>query len=143
MNDTQQVEHLSLAEALDPATLKLRLQSQTADLLENKRENFQAYLSLSRSIEEMELLFSNAKNVVDYYSNLRSKTITEMERLELENKSGSRGAKALLHAHFQTVGELLQQSHMTVQIMTNSEPCSPTFLDSDSSDSDLSDFDYD
>ena len=32
---------------------------------------------------------------------------------------------------------------MTLQIMTNSEPCSPTFLDSDSSDSDLSDFDYD
>ena len=146
MNDTQQVEHLSLAEALDPATLKLQLQSlgmQTADLLENKREIIQAYLSLSRSIEEMELLLSDAKNVVDYYSNLRSKTITEMERLELENKSGSRGAKALLHAHFQTVEELLQQSHMTLLIMTNSEPCSPTFLDSDSSDSDLSDFDYD
>ena len=132
MNETQQVEHLSLAESLG---------MQTADLLENKREIIQAYLSLSRSIEEMELLLSDAKNVVDYYSNLRSKTITEMERLELENNS--RGAKALLHAHFQTVEELLQQSHMTSQIMTNSEPCSPTFLDSDSSDSDLSDFDYD
>ena len=63
----------------------------------------------------MELLLSDAKNVVDYYSNLRSKTITEMERLELENKSGSRAAKALLHAHFQRVEELLQQSHMTLQ----------------------------
>ena len=93
MNDTQQVEHLSLAEAFDPAALKLRLQSlgmQTADLLENKREIIQAYLSLSRSVEEIELPLSDAKNVVDYYSNLRSKTITEMERLELENKSGSR-----------------------------------------------------
>ncbi len=145
INEVLEVDPLCLAEALDPSTLKLRLQflgMQPTYLVEERRKIVQAYLTLMRSKEELELLINDAKNVDAHYSNLRQHIIQELDRLEC-GSSFSQGTKALLHRHLTVVDELLRQSHKTVEVMLKSEPCMPALLDSDSSDSDCSDDDYD
>ena len=67
---------LCSSEAYDPCALRLRLQSlglQTIGArLQERQEIMQAYLTLSRSIEEMELLKEDIKNVVSYYQKVKS-----------------------------------------------------------------------
>ena len=67
----------------------------------------QAYLTLSRSIEEMELLKEDIKNVVSYYQKVKSVVLLEeIENLSTKSDAVSRGDKALLH-HFLTNVEVL------------------------------------
>ena len=53
----------------------------------------------SRSIEEMELLKEDIKNVVSYYQKVKSVVLEEIENLSTKSDAVSRGDKALLH-HF-------------------------------------------
>ena len=89
---------LCSSEAYDPCALRLRLQSSDARLRE-RQEIMQAYLTLSRSIEEMELLKEDIKNVVSYYQKVKSVVLEEIENLSTKSDAVSRGDKALLH-HF-------------------------------------------
>ena len=92
------------SEAYDPCALRLRLQSlglQTTGVrLQERQEIMQAYLTLSRSIEEMELLKEDIKNVVSYYQKVKSVVLEEIENLSTKSDAVSRGDKALLHHFF-------------------------------------------
>ena len=94
---------LCSSEAYDPCALRLRLQSlglqTTGARLQERQEIMQAYLTLSRSIEEMELLKEDIKNVVSYYQKVKSVVLEEIENLSTKSDAVSRGDKALLH-HF-------------------------------------------
>lgn len=136
---------VSLEEAFNPSILKLRLQSLGIEMpstTDNKREIIQAYLTRTRCEEEMQLLIADAKNMTSYYSNLKTAIIQTIDDLKLKTGLQSRGYIAMLWHYSTFVDELLQRSHTAVQLMSKSEPYSPTVLDSNSSDSDLSDDDY-
>ena len=86
----------------------------------------------------MELLMTDANNTALYYANLKTATVDKIQYFRQNANLLSRGRVALLWQYLKTIDELWQQTNDVIQVMSKSEPCVPTFLDSNSSiDSDL------
>lgn len=140
-----QVDAISSSEAFNPCALRSRLQllgvQATGARLEERQEVIQAYLTLTRSMEEMELLKEDIKNVISYYEQVKATVLHEIECLAKKFDSLSRGTKALLHNFWADNEILLERGRITAQAISSSVCLSPTILDDYSSDSDTSDCD--
>ena len=95
---------LCSSEAYDPCALRLRLQSlglqTTGARLQERQEIMQAYLTLSRSIEEMELLKEDIKNVVSYYQKVKSVVLEEIENLSTKSDARQQRRQGIAASFF-------------------------------------------
>ena len=107
----------TLTDALDPASIGIRLHqlgSWGAVATGRRREIIDAYLTLRRSNEEIEMLEQDARNCVVFYERKK-----QMIACELEYRSDlfSRGAMALLSDLMHHVSQRLHQSRNGVTMI--------------------------
>lgn len=114
-------DFITYSEALDPSLVEVQLHiygASTASVASGeKQEAIQAYLTLSRSKEEIDMLKEDAANIVAYYVRRKKVVYTQLQKEEV----GS-GAKALLHQLLAKTEDLLQQAYQTVQVMEQRQP---------------------
>ncbi len=130
---------ISLSEALDPLSIRVRVESfnalaTTGD--RNKEEAIQSYLILCRSKEEINFLKDDALNVIRYYERKKQVVYDKIAHLSTRIDSFSRGSIALLHLLLMDVDNLLKQGQSTLQTMVSmiSEQTPCPFIDDDDDD---------
>lgn len=115
-------EMITLAEALDPSIFQARIGSWAGNsaVTGDQQEAIQAYLTLSRSIEELTMLKDDAHNMVLYYERKREVVCSKLASLSAKTDLFSRGSIALLYSALAKIENLLEQARLTVQTMTSS-----------------------
>ena len=88
---------LSLLDVLDPSTLAQILNPKLSVYKPGRQQIISAYIMLTRSHEEMEMLQSEMRNVVHYYETRVSAIKTIMDEPSRLETKYIRGAHALLH----------------------------------------------
>ncbi len=113
---------ITLAEALNPSAVGVKLKSfgegNTID--GDQQAAIQAYLTLCRSVEEIDMLKDDALNLVKYYEQARDIVYDKLGSLSSQADSFSRGSTSLLHHLLADINNHLKQGHLLVQTMTKS-----------------------
>ena len=103
----------SLSEALDPPLVEMRLHKLGgwgAIASGKKRRAIDAYLTLCRSNEEIEMLEQDARNCVKFYECQKEVITSELQRYSVCMDPFSRGATALLINLMYKTSQLLKDS---------------------------------
>ena len=108
-----------------------------------------AYVMLCQSVEELEIIKEESRNIILYYKNQRDTILSLLGSLSNTLDSYSRGAKALLMKMKASVMDKLQQANDTDKLLYSSDVCDPDEdnfgedSDTDSNSDSSSDSDYD
>lgn len=139
-----------MAEVLDPASIEDRLRglgSCYTVATGKKRQVIDAYLGLSRSEEELEMLKNEAKNILYYYEEKTRCILAKLADLSKSVDPFSRGASAMLKQMFTRNDILLRQAQVLNDAMAKKIGTTAPFNcdsdDDDDSDCSDSDSDYD